>query len=312
MLISVLGHVRLPHVLASDLPIAPVHALFVFGESLTSPIHRPVIAMTNLTINHTAEDDDDALLSRMAQLRLTAVQSPPNTPPRTPSPRPENRRIDAAHTFPAMRSRTYHTDRSALYRFESSTQAGYTRQWSRAGTATQGVPGSHVYVVQPATGGNKRGGKKVAFVVFCGTDTGVFHSWRETQPLVNRVSNCIFRGYTTLAQAEAAFAYAVARSWVRVAGASTSGISQLPRPIGPEDEHNPLNGSETCDDQWYVVYRGIRPGVYRSHLECQLNTLGVQGALHEGVVGRETALAKFYAAQDHFDVDRVSPPEYSA
>ncbi|KAJ7105139.1 hypothetical protein C8R43DRAFT_1140929 [Mycena crocata] len=278
------------HVLASDLPIAPVHALFVFGESLTSPIHRPVIAMTNLTINHTAEDDDDALLSRMAQLRLTAVQSPPNTPP-------------LAHTY---------TDRSALYRFESSTQAGYTRQWSRAGTATQGVPGSHVYVVQPATGGNKRGGKKVAFVVFCGTDTGVFHSWRETQPLVNRVSNCIFRGYTTLAQAEAAFAYAVARSWVRVAGASTSGISQLPRPIGPEDEHNPLNGSETCDDQWYVVYRGIRPGVYRSHLECQLNTLGVQGALHEGVVGRETALAKFYAAQDHFDVDRVSPPEYSA
>ncbi|KAJ7156554.1 hypothetical protein C8R43DRAFT_1125749 [Mycena crocata] len=157
-----------------------------------------------------------------------------------------------------------------VYRFESPTQEGHTYSWSRAGVATQGVPNAFVREVQTGTA-NKSRGKKVAYVVYCSIRTGVFRSWRETQPLVNGVSNCIYRGYTSLAQAEAAFSYALQRSWPITSTA---------------DPTNPINGSETCDDKWYVVYHGITPGVYRSHLECQLNTLGVRGALHKGIIGR--------------------------
>ncbi|KAJ7079882.1 hypothetical protein C8R43DRAFT_1143204 [Mycena crocata] len=298
--------------MGSLLPPQPLAFAFPASHDTTPTCHSPTTLTRITTEDSSAEYQDDEFVSLLARLDLADAQPYPRPPPRTPSPRPANRPVEAPHSFPTMHSRSYVTDRRTVYRFESPTQEGHTYSWSRAGVATQGVPNAFVREVQTGTA-NKSRGKKVAYVVYCGIRTGVFRSWRETQPLVNGVSNCIYRGYTSLAQAEAAFSYALQRSWVRTAGTPlTPGISQLPQPItSTADPTNPINGSETCDDKWYVVYHGITPGVYRSHLECQLNTLGVRGALHKGIIGRAAAINKYLQAVDGFEVGEAAPPEYS-
>ncbi|KAJ7138904.1 hypothetical protein C8R46DRAFT_1234143 [Mycena filopes] len=162
---------------------------------------------------------------------------------------------------------------------------------------TQGVPGASVSSVSPRKRKSKSKTKR-AYAIFCGLRCGVLDTWAQTHPLVNGVPNCIYRGYATREAADAAYAYALARSWTRVVGTSLA-ADQLPRPLElnlADDAGNILNECEDLDDRWYVVYRGICPGVYRSHLECQLNTLGVPAALHEGVVGRAAAFAKYERA----------------
>lgn len=86
------------------------------------------------------------------------------------------------------------------------------------------------------------------------------------EPLVTGVPNCIFRGFPSFAAARAAFEYAEARSWTRdLSRSHPAPIASLPEPISPIIASNALSvTSETDDDRWYVVYRGIRPGVYRS------------------------------------------------
>ncbi|KAJ7882723.1 hypothetical protein B0H13DRAFT_1890745 [Mycena leptocephala] len=79
----------------------------------------------------------------------------------------------------------------------------------------------------------------------------------------------------------------------------------------PEDlSTNPLHETEALNDWWYMVYCGIHPGVYRSHLECQLNTLGVHGTLHESVIGRACAFSKYAKAESTGLVKVVAPMYY--
>ncbi|KAJ7701273.1 hypothetical protein B0H14DRAFT_3527735 [Mycena olivaceomarginata] len=140
------------------------------------------------------------------------------------------------------------------------------------------------------------------------TAAGYTADWEQTKPLVDRVPNSIFRGYSTVWEAEAAFAYAQMRQWTRVSYAPLASIPALPQPIGSAlaDEENPLHGTEALDNRWFIVYRGIMPGVYCSHLECQLNTLGIPAALHEAVSGRDNALAKYRAAVARGDVSVIT------
>jgi hypothetical protein len=90
----------------------------------------------------------------------------------------------------------------------------------------------------------------------------------ETQRSVSGISGHIFRGYQSVAAAQAAFSYARSRSWTRAASATSSQtpLLSLPKPISESDEVevNPLHDTESLDDTWYVVYSGISPGVYRS------------------------------------------------
>jgi hypothetical protein len=81
---------------------------------------------------------------------------------------------------------------------------------------------------------------------------------------VTGVSCSIFRGYQTVAAAQAAFEYAVARSWTRTTDAAVSAIPALPQPLPADLGVNPLHETEALDDRWYIVYCGILPGVYRS------------------------------------------------
>ncbi|KAJ7693959.1 hypothetical protein B0H17DRAFT_1132328 [Mycena rosella] len=255
------------------------------------------------------EYDDPAFLDLLANLDRLSLQQyaspspsiPPSPPPRTPSPRPPPYPAATRHTFPAARPHTY-TTASVTYHYESPTQRGTTTEWSIAGAATQGVPGGHVHAVPHSTSKKTSRKKKAAYVVFCGRQCGIFYTWHvphfplsDTRALVSGVPNCIFRGYSTTADARAALAYAEARRWTRVCGTPMNlPIISLPQPVAPSSPcSNPLNGPETLDSQWYIVYRGISPGVYCSHLECQLNMLGIRGSLHESVIGHAATQSFF-------------------
>ncbi|KAJ7457541.1 hypothetical protein B0H11DRAFT_2243298 [Mycena galericulata] len=282
-----------------------------------------------MTPNRESSPDygDAEFLELLANLNLEDVEQdrapPPALPPLTPSPRtPAARTISprtpspdcppytaARHTFPQARTLNV-TGAQTVYQYDTPTRSGITTDWSSAGSATQGIPGARVHVVgSPAK--KKSEGSKEAYVVFCGLHCVLFRTWAETKPLVLGVSNSIFRGYATLSEAEAALAYARARGWIRVAIPSgiPPPIAHLPLPN--TDPRNPLNGNEEINERWYVVYRGVCPGVYRSHLECQLNTLGVRGAVHESIKGEAAACAKYRSAVARSETAVVTPTYFA-
>lgn len=45
-------------------------------------------------------------------------------------------------------------------------------------------------------------------------------------------------------------------------------------------------------------------------LESQLNTVGIPGALHESIQGRDAAFSKFARAQRRGQTETVPPPSY--
>ncbi|KAJ7215651.1 hypothetical protein C8J57DRAFT_1732574, partial [Mycena rebaudengoi] len=137
---------------------------------------------------------------------------------------------------------------------------------------------------------------------------------------VHRVSGALHRSYPTPETAQAAFAYAEARSWTRVIDRNNPrpahAIPTLPQPIFTADitsaifiEPNPLHLSESIqENKWYIVYKGIHPGVYRSYLESQLNVLGLPSAIHDSVVGTlDLAITKYLQAVEDGDVATISP-----
>lgn len=94
---------------------------------------------------------------------------------------------------------------------------------------------------------------------------------------VNKQSQAVHAGYISKSAADAAFEYAQQRGWTRstlqpssgLAGVSPSSTTpQMPVPISlekmglSERYDNPINNEQTS--RWYTVYRGLRPGVYRS------------------------------------------------
>ncbi|KAJ7468413.1 hypothetical protein B0H11DRAFT_2238879 [Mycena galericulata] len=266
-----------------------------------------------MTAPDSSSDYDDAeIVSLIASLSTADGDYPPRhttPPPRTPSPDLAPVTLQR-HTFPTMHSRILTPARTpVVYRFESPTRSGRTTNWSVAGSATQGVADARVQTVSGSR--KKKATKKAAYVVFCGRRFGVFRTWTEAQSLVDGVSNSICRGYKTVGEAEAAFQYALRRGWVRNCFAPlTAAMPSIPTPNPGFDTDNPLSGKEPCAQKqtWYIVYRGITPGVYRSHLESQLNTLGVRGALYESIEGRDTAFEKYAGACRRGDIAVVPPP----
>lgn len=92
-----------------------------------------------------------------------------------------------------------------------------------------------------------------------------------------RLSNGIYKGYSTLELVQAAFEYARERGWTRTISSTATQSpplstptpltrQQLPTPVGVDDGINPLHG-DALDASWHVVYIGITPGVYQSRYE---------------------------------------------
>ena len=61
--------------------------------------------------------------------------------------------------------------------------------------------------------------KKVAYVVFVGRKTGIFTSWDEVKAQVNGFPGQKQQGYTSMADAEAAWA-----AWTSGSGAGNTGV----------------------------------------------------------------------------------------
>lgn len=91
----------------------------------------------------------------------------------------------------------------------------------------------------------------------------------DTDRQVKNQSGSVYVGYRTVLQADQAFAYAESRLWV--ASTRSRDPLVLPKPAhriskDPPTTHafslgTPLSiGS--CSPAWYVVYVGVRPGVY--------------------------------------------------
>ncbi|KAF7335855.1 Cauli-VI domain-containing protein [Mycena sanguinolenta] len=175
----------------------------------------------------------------------------------------------ASHADPSL----FPATSTLIYYFESRDGSGYTTDWATAGAASQGVPDGHVRVVQ--AGSKKKKPKAKAYTVFYGQVPGVYLAWAQAKDMVSRVPNAVYRGYPSVAEAQEAFDYARARGWVRASGHTIDLIPNMPPPSELDEVVNPFWTSAPNlrdDDEWYVVYRGITPGVYRTVCVCSAKT----------------------------------------
>ncbi|KAJ7448469.1 hypothetical protein B0H11DRAFT_2247757 [Mycena galericulata] len=254
------------------------------------------------------EDNELAqLIAGLSDLELADLERP-RTPPRpsTPSPR---------------LTTTPHVAASApgnLYEYHSPTKSGRTTDWGEAAHYSQGVPGGSVQNVGKPV--KHRRPKPRAYAVFFGRQPGPYLRWsgaNGASAQVTGVSAAIHQGYASQSEAEAAFAYAQTRGWT---GTRPNGSQTIPTPINSVPTpvvlpsvsfDNPLHGIAGCDETaWYVVYAGITPGIYRSVLECSLNTLGLPSAAHQSCASREEAQQRWENAKAAGHI-RVLTPMYS-
>ncbi|KAJ7038545.1 hypothetical protein C8F04DRAFT_1255823 [Mycena alexandri] len=83
--------------------------------------------------------------------------------------------------------------------------------------------------------------------------------------------------------------------------------SQLPLPITVPSSQNPLH----CG-KWYIVYKGITPGVYLSMLECGLHTAGISGSTYDSSADYFEASARYLHAEQQGHTHAYPAPVSSA
>ncbi|KIY61034.1 hypothetical protein CYLTODRAFT_480829 [Cylindrobasidium torrendii FP15055 ss-10] len=132
-------------------------------------------------------------------------------------------------------------------------------------------------------------GRAAAYVVFIGRETGAVHTWPECQQLVSGVRYNIYQGYQSYAHASQAYAHALENGFVHKS-------SELPRDWRLNVRNpGPLFIGVTSR-KVYVVFRGIRPGVYTTYLEAMVSVLGVNGNVFRSYDNEAVARADFIAA----------------
>ncbi|KAJ7466769.1 hypothetical protein B0H11DRAFT_1921666 [Mycena galericulata] len=284
---------------------------------LPSPANSSRESMPPVVDDNYSDDDDLAELAAFLDgVTLTGDAPPPlrpPTPPRTsvlPSPanssRPQPNLLRTPPPSPAPSTApSTPRNRFRLYHFHTPERDGFTTEWSEAAALTQGVANASTRRV---TKKHKPRRKKRAYAVFYGRRPGVYATWASVSPLVTGIPGAIFQGYRTMAAAEAAFEYARAKTWTRLLETRSPQppIPRLPDATQFLDESNPLHKP----DGWYIVYCGIAPGVYRSSLECSLNTIGLSGATFDSVEGRDDAVNLYQSALRRGDVRILRHPYF--
>ncbi|KAJ7601974.1 hypothetical protein DFH06DRAFT_1351784 [Mycena polygramma] len=220
-----------------------------------------------------SEVDDAQLHIRIAALNLDGVPLSPSRSAASGTPRYSNASAVVSRPPPPP---------PVLYTQSTPGSTVLATSWAEAADETQGVSGASPQRVTPKRKKKKPSG---AYAVFCGLQTGPFLDWADVQALVIGVPNNVYKGYRNFPIAEAAYLYAHQRGWTRVISRSSR---DLPTTLGPAlralpapdpDPSNPLH--DDSDGRWYVVYKGINPGVYSSSLECSLNTRGLSCATYD-------------------------------
>ncbi|KAJ7429987.1 hypothetical protein B0H11DRAFT_2249988 [Mycena galericulata] len=240
------------------------------------------------------ENDDLAdLIASLSDLDLASLQqSPPPMPPRTPPPRTPSPRQTTPVSNPLV------------YQYESPTKSGRTSDWSEAAHHTQGVAGATVHRMFKSRKAPRP--KLKAYVVFYGRIPGTYAQWSGPDGAavqVTGVSGSLYQGYQTPDEARSAFQYALTRGWTGQRPSPTgfvpTPIPSLPIPVSPPvSSQNPLHGQTdfTEHHRWHIVYAGITPGIYRSYLECALNTIRIPGALYDSAETRDEAERRWATA----------------
>ncbi|KAJ7825524.1 hypothetical protein B0H13DRAFT_2374918 [Mycena leptocephala] len=239
------------------------------GTSLPLPLYDIDQLVANLTL-------EDPPTTPTKPKRKKENEGPPPASPPAPPP------IAAP---PGYSAHNPSIAPSPLYRFESPTKAGYTRHWSEAAHATQGIPNSRAQALHKPPKG--RGPKKAAYVVFRGRSTGVFLSWKEVERETSRLRFAVYQGYTSVEQATAAFDLAQRRA---------------PSPIPEDAEQAPAPLFPRAHDRYYVVFAGLNPGVFATNVECALNVLGIPSCIHNSVDCYQQARDMFREAKARGEV----------
>ncbi|KAJ7686335.1 hypothetical protein B0H14DRAFT_2654350 [Mycena olivaceomarginata] len=168
---------------------------------------------------------------------------------------------------------------ATTYTYYSPGRSGVSNAWSEAGHATQGVSHSSVRAVAKS---KPRHPKSKAYVVFHGLCVGVFKKWCVSQDDVvnatSSVSSALQQGYASRAAAQAAYTLVQANDWTCVlptmhsSFAAPTGLTREPR--ADSELLFPPERNDRC-------------------VECQLNVLGVQGAVYDSASSYQEAQLKF-------------------
>ncbi|KAJ7043430.1 hypothetical protein C8F04DRAFT_1175263 [Mycena alexandri] len=169
-----------------------------------------------------------------------------------------------------------------------------TTSWFEAGSISHSVAQSTVRRMDSPRRSRKP--RSAAYAVFYGGAVGAFTDWTRVSASITGHGVAIYSGFSSLEEAQAAFDYARAKGWTADAPSYTipQALPPAPLPLPSSYDRNPLNSGGT-HELWYAVCRGIVPGVYRSWLECSLNTTGIKGNMCNSFATRELA-EKAYAS----------------
>ncbi|KAJ7034640.1 hypothetical protein C8F04DRAFT_1182919 [Mycena alexandri] len=235
--------------------------------------------------------------------------APPQTPPRRAQPLPT----------PPTPSRPPRPPPSStpltplrLYMYASPSEHGLTNNWSHAAHATVGVRESATRRLTP---GPRKTQKSGGYALFFGKVPGWYKtcSRDEVQPLIKDARGALYQGYPTLQGARAAYEFAHTKMWTGVCSGTSPAPSthlrpsQLPLPITVPSSQNPLH----CG-KWYIVYKGITPGVYLSMLECGLHTAGISGSTYDSSADYFEASARYLHAEQQGHTHAYPAPVSSA
>ncbi|KAJ7024585.1 hypothetical protein C8F04DRAFT_1270125 [Mycena alexandri] len=252
----------------------------VLVPQLPPIFHRILLCAQRAAQDAFSEYDDtiEDLVRKFDGADILETSTPPPSSPEPPETPPRPRQARSTPSTPQTAPR---------YTYSSPAGAGRTVSWFQAGTLTQGVSNASVRSLQSRSRSRP---KAATYTIFFGRQIGVFESWTDVQPLIAGTL-AIFSGYRSLEAAIAALDYARAKGWT---GDSNPPPYNAGPPVPSEFEDNPLN--QGSSERWYVVCRGVAPGVYRSHLECSLNVTGVKGSLHNSHDTRDEAENAFNGA----------------
>ncbi|KAJ7766822.1 hypothetical protein B0H16DRAFT_1453836 [Mycena metata] len=177
------------------------------------------------------------------------------------------------------------------YAVHTPTGTVQTISWFEAGSLSQSRPGSTAHRLDSPS--RVRKPRAAAYAVFYRGQVGAFTDWTRVSVSITGHGLAIYSGFSSLCAAQAALEYARGKGWTADAPQTVHDPTPLPIPSAYDD--NPLNSGGN-HDLWYVVCRGVVPGVYRSWLECSLNAMGVKGNLCNKFPSREAAERAYTSA----------------
>ncbi|KAF7967887.1 hypothetical protein HWV62_32832 [Athelia sp. TMB] len=185
------------------------------------------------------------------------------------------------------------------YQVASPTRVGATQDWHLAGHLTQGVPAAHVHrthgVESPKKTPPSKSKTAKAYVVYQGRTTGVFEHWTPVEAATTGISGPVFEGFPSLLCAQRAWFIAEQMNVVRTLRPNVE-YGPCPAFYGPIAV-TLLNFPEDYFGQrFYVVSKGLCPGVYPFWGLAASQVLHVRNAIYKDYTSRAQALEMWQRA----------------